>query len=248
MLRQALVVGALAVGASVSIASAQEGWSGYYIGVHAGYLGSTGDTTRILTNGGAYFTGTSITALQDASVMDLDNGSYGGGASFGMNWDIDGFVMGFEVDADGVGSEMSESATVVYPCCGPREFTTSNSIEQTWFGTARARIGIGGGKALAYVTGGLAIADTKLSQTFSDTITPIATQTISSSEIMTGWTAGAGLEVGIESGTSLKFEYLYLDLGEIEAAGPIAIGGVTSSGRADVVDHVIRAGLNFSLN
>ena len=248
MFRQALVAGALALGACVSIASAQEGWSGYYVGVHAGHTGSTGDTTRILSNGGAYFAGTSITALQDASAMDLDDGSYSGGASFGVNWDIDGFVMGLEVDVDGVGSEMSQSATVVYPCCVPDDFTTSNSIEQTWFGTARARIGVGGGKALAYVTGGLAIADTKFSQTFSDTYTPIATQTISSSEIMTGWTAGAGLEVGIESGTSLKFEYLYLDLGEIEAVGPIAVGGVTSTARADVVDHVIRAGLNFNLN
>ena len=244
---KALALGALAFVGSVSIAPAQAGWSGYYMGLHASYGDTDTSSTRTITSN-TYFAPSSIAALESASAVELDESSFGGGASFGVNWDLGGIVLGVEIDADGFGSNTSQATTVVYPCCGPTAFTTSTAAEQSWFGTARARLGYGSPRALLYVTGGLAAADTKLTQSFSDTFSPILTQTLSSSEILTGWTMGGGIEIAIESGASIKLEYLYLDLGEIEAVGPIATGATTSVGRAEISDHVIRAGLNFQVN
>jgi hypothetical protein len=51
----------------------------------------------------------------------------------------------------------------------------------------------------------------------------------------------------IESGASIKVEYLYLDLGEIAAVGPIGTT-TTSNGRAEISDQVLRVGMNFKLN
>jgi opacity protein-like surface antigen len=52
----------------------------------------------------------------------------------------------------------------------------------------------------------------------------------------------------IESGASIKVEYLYLDLGDITAVGPIASGTTTSNGKAEVTDQVVRVGINFQMD
>ena len=53
----------------------------------------------------------------------------------------------------------------------------------------------------------------------------------------------------IESGASLRVEYLYLDLGEITAVGPISAAAThTSTGRAEVTDQFVRVGLNFQMD
>ena len=51
-----------------------------------------------------------------------------------------------------------------------------------------------------------------------------------------GWTAGLGLEYMVWSNWSVKFEYLYADLGTAAAPGP---------GNADITANIVRAGLNY---
>jgi outer membrane immunogenic protein len=246
---------ALCAAASLSlIVGAQAaGWSGYYIGLNAGQGRAETDTERSIT-GNSYFAATNLTAVEDASMMTLDEDTFLGGAQIGVNWPLgESFVLGFEVDADGFGNDTSKAATVVYPLSGPSTFTVTNSLEQTWVATARLRLGVTTDWFMAFVTGGYAGSDMKFTQTFADTFTPFATQTIENAEFRSGFSYGGGFEVMIESGASIKVEYLYLDLGEITAVGPIADGGIalgttTSNGKAEVTDQLIRVGINFQMD
>lgn len=247
MFVRSLALGAVAL-LSFALSARAEGWAGYYLGLNGGQGWAESDVTRAI-GGTGYFAATSITAIQDASKGTLDESSINGGAQFGVNWPLNpSFVVGFEIDAQGFGNDTSASATVIYPCCAPSTFTTTSSLEQTWLATARLRVGVTTDWVLAYVTGGYAGADMKLTQTFSDTFTPVALQTIESSEIRSGYSVGAGIEVMIESGASIKLEYLYLDLGEIEATGPIAVATRTSTGQAAVTDQLLRVGMNFRID
>jgi outer membrane immunogenic protein len=253
MFMRSLALGAIAVLPLALVANADgEGsgtasWGGYYIGLHAGQGSADVDTDRVITNN-SYFAAVNQTAVEDESAMSLDEDTFTGGAQIGMNWPAGAFVFGFEVDASGYGNDTSGSSTLDYPGNPGTSFTVTNSLEQTWLATARLRLGVGNDWFLAYATGGYAGGDISFTQTFSDTSTPFPTQVVENSEFRSGYSVGGGIEVMIESGASIKVEYLYLDLGDIQANGPIASGTTTSNGTAEVTDQMIRLGINFQMN
>lgn len=249
MFRRSLALGAVALLSLGFSAANAAGWGGYYIGLSAGEGSSETDTARTISNN-TYFAASSITALESASAMALEEETFVGGAQIGVNWPMGAhFFAGVELDAAGFGNDTSGSATVIYPCCGPATFTTTNSLEQTWLGTARLRFGLTTDWAMIYATGGYAGAEMKFTQTFSDTFgLGIPLQTIENSEFRSGYSYGGGIEIMIESGASIRVEYLYLDLGEITAVGPIATGTTTSNGRAEVTDQLMRVGINFQMD
>jgi len=223
------------------------GWGGYYIGLNVGTGSSETDTTRTITSN-SYFLPANLTAVEAASAMSLEQETFVGGAQIGVNWPLSEYLMaGFELDAAGFGNDVSGSATVVYPASGPATFTTSNSLEQSWLGTARLRVAITTNWFMIYGTGGYAGSDIKFTQTFSDSL-GIPMQRVENSEFRSGYSLGGGIEIMIESGASIRVEYLHLDLGDIEARGPIATGTTTSNGRAEVTDELIRAGINFQID
>ncbi len=78
---------------------------------------------------------------------------------------------------------------------------------------------------MPYITGGAAFAGVENSIGAAST-----------SDTRVGWTAGLGLEYMVWSNWSVKFEYLYADLGT--ADGRAATG-------VDVSANIIRAGLNY---
>lgn len=248
-----MFVRSLALGAAASLmlaAVAQaEGWGGWYIGLHAGTGSSETDTSRTI-DPNAYFGAANRTAVENASRMTLDEQTFNGGAQFGVNWPLsEHFLVGAEFDASGYGNDTNGAANAIaYPGNPASNFSVSNSVEQTWLATGRLRVGVTTSWFMAYATGGFAGADIKFAQTFADTFTPIATQTVENSEFRTGYSLGGGVEVMIESGASIKVEYLHYDLGEIAANGPIAIGATTSNGLADVSNDVWRIGMNFQMD
>lgn len=248
-----MLVRSLALGAVASLALAAgaqaEGWGGWYIGLHAGTGSSETDTTRTITDN-VYFGATNLTAVENASRKSLDEQTFAGGAGLGVNWPLSPhFLIGAEVDASGYGNDTSATAAAIpYPGNPASNFTVTNSVEQTWLATARLRVGISTSWFMAYATGGYAGADIKFTQTFADTFTPIATQTLENSEFRSGYSLGGGVEVMIESGASLKVEYMRYDLGEIATTGRIGLGTTTSNGLADVTNDVWRIGMNFQMD
>ncbi len=113
-------------------------WTGFYVGVNAGYGWSDDD----------------FDAVDFAD--DEDDGGFVGGAQIGYNYQIGSFVVGLEGDVqfadfgrDGVFNFEDEDGEIL-----EGEFESSD-----WFGTVRARAGVAFGQALIYGTGGFAFAD-----------------------------------------------------------------------------------------
>ena len=113
-------------------------WTGFYVGVNAGYGWSDDDNDAV--------------ALADED----DDGGFLGGAQVGYNYQIGSFVVGLEGDIqyvdfgrEGVFNFRDEQGNA-----RQGEFESSD-----WFGTVRARAGVAFGQALIYATGGFAFAD-----------------------------------------------------------------------------------------
>jgi outer membrane immunogenic protein len=113
-------------------------WTGFYVGVNAGYGWNTNDS--FVFNGVRF---------------DLDDeGGFVGGAQAGYNYQIGSFVVGLEGDiqyADFGGDDRFD-----FDGDGILDDDFNNS---DWFGTVRARAGVAFDRALIYATGGFAFAD-----------------------------------------------------------------------------------------
>jgi outer membrane immunogenic protein len=66
---------------------------------------------------------------------------------------------------------------------------------------------------LVYATGGLAYGDVTTNQALN---VNGASVFLNSTALKLGWTVGAGLEIAVGNGWSVKFEYLYIDLGHVD--------------------------------
>lgn len=113
------------------------------------------------------------------------------GATVGYNWQFGTFVAGLE--ADGAWADVSQSSTQ------PGVTVTAKADA---LATVRGRFGVAFDQVLLYGTGGLALADAKISASSGGL-------TLSDSKTLTGWTAGAGVEWMFMPRWSLKAEYLY---------------------------------------
>ena len=142
------------------------------------------------------------------SPADPSGGAVGG--QVGYNWQNGQFVFGVETDL-----QWANADDVV----SPDKFTN------TWFGTARGRIGYAMNNILVYGTGGLAYGGLKLEH-----------KALTQSESALGWALGVGMEVGLTPNWTARVEYLYLDLND-----KTFFTG-TSHG---LESNVLRAGANY---
>jgi len=136
------------------------------------------------------------------------SGGFGGG-TLGYNWQMGSLVLGLETDAAGADLSASDST--------PGLATGSAKIDA--LGTVRGRVGYAINQVLLYGTGGFAWADTKLS------VSTLGTN-FSDSHVLTGWTAGAGVEVMFAPKWSVKAEYLYRSLSSQTYFANVVPGGV----------------------
>jgi len=233
-------------------------WSGIYFGVNAGrawgdvdFRTDVGDATAtsyfdpqanadsVSTNasGGADLRGT-IAGLQIGALKQTGN-----------------FVYGVEADFGAFNLGGSKGATnFAYPVTPvPDFYTVRASVDADWLATARARVGWTTSNLLIYVTGGLAVTNLQVTNSFSDTAPSAGTGGSSRSDTVAGWTLGAGLEVALSGNWSLKGEYLYVDLGSVATSGTVVCGpGSFCAGTfaspfttsADVSAHIARVGIN----
>jgi outer membrane immunogenic protein len=173
------------------VAPSAPSWTGFYVGLNAGYAFGDADWSTF--------------AADPSPTGFLVGGTLGYNLQTGSwVWGIEGDMAWANID-DSVGARTSEIA---------------------WFGTARGRIGYAGwGSMMPYITAGAAFAGVE------NSIGPAST-----SETRVGWTAGVGLEYMVWTNWSMKFEYLYADLGTADAPGPSTV---------DMNSHIIRAGLNY---
>jgi outer membrane immunogenic protein len=244
-------------------------WTGLYAGLNIGGSIGLDDSTQAAT-----FASPALGAngLLSSSNRFAPTGGLLGG-QLGYNYQIANYVVGVEADWQWTRQKDNQSnctpfATLNFWLAGANGFTYCTTSEQklTNFGTARGRGGILINNVLWYATGGLAWGTTKDSYAFSSANNPAVfgfaaspfAGAASFSNNRMGWSVGAGLEMRVAGPLSLKLEYLYVDLGSINEAFPLAInpafapfgfipgaaGMLTST---HITDNVIRVGVNYKL-
>jgi outer membrane immunogenic protein len=212
-------------------------WTGFYIGVHAGYAWTDSDS-------GVAFPG-ALAAFGvpfDAFGFSHDSDGFLFGGQIGFNYQVANWVFGVEADL---------SWTDISGGFGPVPLTTggvplagtafSSAYDMEWFGTLRGRLGFAANNLLLYVTGGLAWGDIDVA---TATTAGGVTWAGGGGGTEVGWTIGAGVEWGFAPNWSLKLEYLYYDLDDVTltVAGPAP---VTTVSTYDNDGHIVRLGVNY---
>ncbi len=163
------------------------------------------------------------------------------GLTLGYNYLLtDRFVLGLEGDVSWMSARKKQ--TVVDQWTGGYSIGTGR-VEQTFFATIRPRLGYTFGNWMPYITGGLAIADTKLKYSDASYVgtTLVFSEADSVSKTRTGWTIGGGVEVLLTQNLSAKLEYLYADFGSTRYHWNNGF----STGKVSIKDNIVRAGVNY---
>jgi outer membrane immunogenic protein len=235
-------------------------WTGWYVGINAGYAwGESEMQTHSSVTGAAYFAGSSRAAINATGLRDVDVDGFTGGVQFGYllqfgtgpfggNW-----VIGFEADANYLGlKESSTIGPITYPAFAPSVFTHTGSIESDWLFTLRARYGVAYGNWLFYSTAGFALARIESAFTFRDNFPPGgAVASASGEDWAGGYVFGSGIEMMFMPRWTLRAEYLFVRLDNVSIiSNNLVFAGVTFPGeffthRHDLSVNIVRAALNY---
>jgi outer membrane immunogenic protein len=185
----------------------------FYVGVHGGY-------------------GWSRLSAPDDPENDFWTRGWLGGVQLGVNYQLNGFVIGAEGDF----SLASIMASTSSDFGGGPIF---GSVRHTYFATAAGRIGYAFGRTLPYVKGGAAWTRYKYSFDAPGVGNAFGTFT------RTGWMIGLGVEQAFWDNISAKIEYNYLDFGNRTEI--LTTTGGLGADPADVklVAHLVKLGLNY---
>jgi outer membrane immunogenic protein len=214
-------------------------WTGFYIGVNAGYDWSASNSVNTTAIPGF----SSIAAPQGAELSansalaatfptSLNPNGFIGGGQIGYNYQFaNSWVVGIEADIDGIagaksnatvfgGATSPDPALAIFPIS--QTATVSKSID--YLGTVRGRFGfLLTPTLLIYGDGGLAYggvqSNTGIVQSYPAALTGPINQPFFGfgqvSNTKVGWTAGGGAEWMFLPNWSAKIEYSYYDLGSV---------------------------------
>jgi outer membrane immunogenic protein len=124
-----------------------------------------------------------------ASNSGANPSGFMGGLQGGYNLQMGQFVIGAETDLQMTGAD---------------DMFAGYKFSNPWFGTLRARGGYAMNNILLYATLGMAYGGGEIDPGGGTTET----------HTHVGWTAGAGMEIGLTPNWSAKVEYLYVDLSD----------------------------------
>jgi opacity protein-like surface antigen len=247
-------------------------WTGGYVGVNVGY--GTSDTREDINGTSALGIFLANDFLDKAAFQNVDTKGFFGGGQAGYNVQVGRGVVGIEGDIDWAHDSGSTGSVpllgffFVNPVFNqPVPLLTSVDQQIEALATLRARLGyLVSPHLLMYVTGGLAVGETRLSLNVRDIgIGPLATfnnpcnattwvcSRGTSSGLSVGYTLGGGVEYKLSEGISIKGEYLFVDLGSRSVTttdvGFAAASNVPANfkDRAQFDANLFRVGLNVDL-
>lgn len=203
-------------------------WTGFYVGVNAGYgFGDSGNDNGVFI-GPTFF----------PSVGRDNSDGFVGGGQIGYNQQVNNFVFGIEADLQYADLGRDESLGFIAP---PGVYVSgSRGIE--WFGTVRGRLGVAFDRFLVYATGGLAYGGGDDSSSFGFVAN-------GNDDVEFGWTLGGGAEYAFTNNLTFRVEGLYVNIDRGNANGFVVspAGVVTPVGGSTGEDGfgVVRAGLNW---
>jgi outer membrane immunogenic protein len=246
-------VAAAAGTAAISVApAAAQGltapsWTGFYFGAHTGYR-----------FGNAKFTSAPYTLDPNGPGPDPDVITFPGrsdsfnpngiliGTHLGYNYQVSNTLVGWEIDWTWGSGKDNVFAQITGVDVDADGFTLrrNSEVSLTWQSTIRARAGYVMNMSLWYVTGGVAFARAKWtdsSQIFDEFGTAAGSAVWNASKTMTGFVVGAGFEQMLSSNWIWRVEYLYESFGDFN----VPHGFSSQTGTLDIDVHKVRVGLSF---
>jgi outer membrane immunogenic protein len=231
-----LVTNQQAVAQQSDSSNSSYNWSGFYGGGNLGGAFGGSDVLSIIPSGVPFFEGQVYPGVVNTATPgiiaayrsnDLDVNSFTGGVQAGYNVWTGGFLYGLEVDLNFLNAKSSKSTRVLGfndPQVGQATYTFRNEIDANYIASLRPRVGMLVGPGLLYATGGAAMTTLKYTHNFRGsggffTPPPDITESASASETKIGWTLGAGYELPISRGATLRAEYLFTKFGDITSEG-----------------------------
>lgn len=234
-------------------------WTGFYVGGNAGWVGSASNTiTNTGADAGVGGLGSALNVLGSIpSTVSASASGFMGGGQVGYNWQTANWVFGLEGDIQGTTAK--RDVIVAFPGSALSvPLSTTYHRELDWLATFRGRVGITATPSfLLYATGGLAVGETKIGNSFicAACVPAASTQagTVAQSDnTAVGWTVGAGAEWMFAPHWSVKAEYLYADLGRHSSTinyiyGPGGALTTASSLTSSIRDtwNIARVGVNY---
>jgi opacity protein-like surface antigen len=215
-------------------------WSGFYLGVNAGYgWGRDPFTTLVATT----------PAGAPLNLSGVDSRGFIGGFQAGANLQAGSAVGGLEIDLSGSDIKGTSSISGL---SGGVPFAQTQTDKFDLIGSGRARLGyLVWPSTLLYGTGGLAW--TRLEQTVTN-LNSDGTVITTTPSWRFGWTAGAGAETRVWNTNWLaRVEYLHYDFGNSGGSfSALASGGVTdiflSTTSRHLTADVVRAGIGYKFD
>ena len=195
-------------------------WTGFYVGVNAGYgFSDNNSDSRFFDNG-----------IDDDfddffDDGDDDNGGFVGGGQIGYNYQFGQFVLGIETDLQYADFGRGNRDDFFDDDNGDFDGRFRGDDDFEWFGTVRGRLGLAFDRALLYGTGGFAYSDNG-----------------------EGYTFGGGLEYAFTNNLTAKIEGLYVSLdrgGNDDVFFDDFDDDFIDDNRGDNEFFVVRAGLNY---
>jgi len=236
-----------------------------------------------LYNDPAYagFQSGTIAALSaTGNITGSSNSGFIGGGQIGYNWQIgnvgglgfgSGFVTGIEADIQGIAGSTGQGnffGAAVGPAVGTSPVVQFSPVtigqarqNLSYIGTVRGRLGfLAMPTLLIYGTGGLAYGGANLNIAYATAdnsgVLGGGGASTSYANTQVGWTAGGGAEWMVFPNWSVKAEYLYYDLGSVQASTVVA--GVNPAGANSFAytttastrfnGNIVRAGVNYHFN
>jgi outer membrane immunogenic protein len=224
-------------------------WSGFYIGANAGGNWGDANTDTVVTAGGGVVVipPGDLALLNAQAFNDSNNGGFTGGGQIGYNWQNGGLLLGIETDfgalaLDQDNARIIPSGLLITP---PVTYNISQRVSSDWMWTVRPRLGWAGGPWMAYVTGGLAMANIKVATTYSDNAGAGHAAALTNDETKTGWVAGAGAGWAFNDHWSIGAEWLYADFGSVDATATSNNGFATISTETNPRANIFRGRVDF---
>ncbi len=177
-------------------------WAGFYLHDNAGGSSANAPWANLGTATGFSSLGGATPAVSD---------------SFGYNFERGNFVFGLEGSLSAANFDGRFTAPYL-PATG------GWSPNMNWLSSVTGRVGYSFGNWLPYVKGGFAAADV------GSPLQGASVGAFSQGTVLSGWTAGVGLEYQFSSKLSLGLEYLYADLGNGGSNGaPTVLGTIAGA-------------------
>jgi outer membrane immunogenic protein len=251
-------------------------WTGCYSGVNGGWIGDSSkfdlnpsgnylNAPGILAppniNGTGTFPATNA-ALANSYSTSKSSGEVG--IQVGCNQQFGWAVFG--VEADWQWSDLSNTANASFgpfADLGNPAFTVAAHTEQAtskldWFSTLRGRFGVTPvANVLIFGTAGLVLADVKSDTAVNFSTFPVlpvfngASHIGSANQILPGAVVGGGIEWAFLPNWSVKAEYLYFVLPDLNYSSPLVAAatpfapGYSWNTKVRMDESVARVGLNF---